>query len=289
MIKETVKDAIANGVYQLYRMGILKTNLKVKSIDETIDELLHTEKSLVRFGDSDIILIMGKNILREKANPDLIANMKRIIGYEHDGLMVSLYDIFGSLEMFQSASKHFWKDHLLLCRRVYEKYCSQKKEYCNTAVSRCYYMFQDKSRAGEQFSRIRQIWKDKDVVVVEGTGTHNGVGNDLLDTAASVERIIGPKTHAYQALDRILEKCRSYQKDRLFLVSLGSPAKVLVEKLFLDGYRVIDIGNLDMEYEWFLSGTLEKAPVKKHNITGEEANRAAGYIQYMKEIRAWIE
>lgn len=57
------------------------------------------------------------------------------------------------------------------------------------------------------------------------------------------------------------------------LLSLGVTAKFLAEDLYREGYRVIDIGNLDMEYEWFLQGTYDKVPVEKHKITGEEENK----------------
>ena len=62
----------------------------------------------------------------------------------------------------------------------------------------------------------------------------------------------------------------------------------LTEDLFLKGYRVIDIGNLDMEYSWFLMNAKEKIAIPKHSIVGIEANRKAGYLQYLDEIRQEI-
>ena len=51
---------------------------------------------------------------------------------------------------------------------------------------------------------------------------------------------------------------------------------------------MIDIGNLDMEYEWFLQGTYDKVPVEKHKITGEEENKKAGYLEYLEQIKVRI-
>ena len=136
--------------------------------------------------------------------------------------------------------------------------------------------------------KFRVVWNDKHVVVVDGPGSHNGVGNDLLDMAAGVERIICPPKDAYDFYQEILDGCRKFPKDRLFLLSLGVTAKFLAEDLYRDGYRVIDIGNLDMEYEWFLQKTYEKTPVKKHGITGEEENRKAGYAEYLEQIKLMI-
>lgn len=289
MIKRKVKGVIAQLVYLLYKYNILKTNINVQSIDETIEELLTTEKSLVRFGDGEMTMMMGRSLQLESHQHELAESMKRIIRYEHEDLMVAICDIFGDLGGYRKESQDFWKDHLVVRRKEYVKLCNSKKMYGNATISRCYYMYQDKSKCGQQFEKIRQIWKDKDVVIVEGSRTHNGVGNDLMDLAKSVKRIIGPSTNAYLRLEQIYEECRKYSKEHLILVSLGAAAKPLVERLYLDGYRVLDIGNLDMEYEWFLLKTENKVKIKKHEIEGKKANLEAGYGEYWEQIKVMLE
>ena len=51
MLKKKIKKIVAHSVYLLYKNKIFKNNIKVKTIDETIDELITTNKSMVRFGD----------------------------------------------------------------------------------------------------------------------------------------------------------------------------------------------------------------------------------------------
>ena len=114
------------------------------------------------------------------------------------------------------------------------------------------------------------------------------MGNDLLKTAAHVERIICPPQNAFASYAQILEACKACPAGTMFLLSLGVTAKFLAEDLFLSGYRVIDIGNLDMEYEWFLQGACDKIPLKKHEVVGEEENRKAGYLEYLEEIKVVI-
>ena len=123
---------------------------------------------------------------------------------------------------------------------------------------------------------------------MEGEKTHNGVGNDLLDTARSVERIICPPSNAYGAIPAILDACTAYDKDRLFLLSVGVAAKFLAVDLFERGYRVLDIGNLDMEYEWFVTRSPGKRKLAKHDLVTEEANRAAGHTAYLEQIKVRI-
>lgn len=284
-MKRKIKDILAAIAYFLYEKGILHNSIKVHSIDETIDELLHTNKSLVRFGDGEIVMIKGGDLMLQKASPEIAKGLTEILAYPYEDLMVTIPGIFDTLSDHRKASRQFWKDHLLFCRKTYEKYCNPDRIYYTTFVSRCYYYAKDRSNCGRWFAKIRKIWENKDVVVVEGTRTHNGVGNDLLDTAASVERIICPPRDAYGAIPRILEACETYDKDRLFLLSVGVAAKFLALELFQKGYRVLDIGHMDMEYEWYVRQTPDKCKIEKHEIESEDANREAGYTQYLSQVK----
>ena len=74
----------------------------------------------------------------------------------------------------------------------------------------------------------------------------------------------------------------------MFLVSLGPAAKQLVRDLYLNGYRAIDIGQLDYEYKLYLRGAKEKARpnktvVSKMDISKEESEK------YLSEILTRIE
>ena len=70
----------------------------------------------------------------------------------------------------------------------------------------------------------------------------------------------------------------------MVLLSLGAAAKPVTQNLFRKGYRALDIGNLDMEYEWFLQGALQKTKLAKHGIIGRSANLKAGYETYVREV-----
>ena len=55
---------------------------------------------------------------------------------------------------------------------------------------------------------------------------------------------------------------KTIQKDALILVSLGPAAKLIAYELFKSGYRVIDIGHIDMEYEMFIKKSEKIVEVK---------------------------
>lgn len=283
-MKRKIKDILAAIAYFLYEKGILHNRIQVHTVDKTIDELLHTEKSMVRFGDGEIVMIKGGSLMLQKASPEIAKGLAEILRYTEDDLIVTIPGIFETLSDHRKASRQFWRDHLLFCRKTYEKYCNPNRIYYSTFVSRCYYYLEDRSAAGAQFAKIRKIWENRDVVIVEGEKTHNGVGNDLFDTAGSIERIICPPSDAYGAIPAIMDACMKYEKDRLFVLSVGVAAKFLTVELFRRGYRALDIGNMDLEYEWYVRQSPGKMRIEKHEVIGEEANRAAGYTAYLEQI-----
>ena len=285
-LKDKIKEAVFHIAFEWKKKG--KTPIRVKSIDETIDDLIRSDKSLVRFGDAEIWIIEGRTTKFQNYDPQLAVRLKEIISYQTDDILVGIPDIFENLDPYTKKSRKFWEEHVFFSRKTYEKYCNRDKVYENAFFSRPYYIYEDKMQSAEWFKKIKEIWKGKDVVIVEGEGTHSGVGNDLLDTANAIERIICPGVNAYFAYDKIKGKCMEFDKGKLFLFALGNTAKLLVCDLVTEGYRAIDIGNLDMEYEWYLQKAESKVPVPKHSVTGREENLKAGYTAYLEQIRAEI-
>ena len=131
-MKQKIKDILAAIAYFLYEKGILHNRIKVHDIDETINELLHTEKSMVRFGDGEIVMIKGGDLMLQKASPEIAEGLRRILSYPDEKLMVTIPDIFETLSDHHSASRQFWRDHLLFCRKTYERYCDPGRSYYST-------------------------------------------------------------------------------------------------------------------------------------------------------------
>lgn len=287
-IKDKGKNFLSGFVYALYEKKMIRNKLLVNSIDETIDKLIHSEDSFVRFGDGEIQIIEGNAILLQDYDQTLAERLYEILQYRQEHVLVGIPDIFDSLDQYTDQSKRFWKEHLFLFRKTYLKYCNTDKVYENAFFSRLYYIYKDKEQSGRWFERVKEIWRDKNVVLVEGEGTHTGVGNDLMDTAAQVERILCPRTNAYRVYNDIRQACLQFGKDKLFLLAVGNTAKLLVSDLAEEGYRAIDIGNLDMEYEWYLHKDEQKGKVKKHSIIGIDANEESGYHEYLAEVRKRI-
>lgn len=284
-MKEIIKNWIAEVYFQFYGRKLKNQRLNVMSIDETIDELIDKQCSLIRFGDGELNLIGGNSITFQDYDKSLADQLMQVIAMDHDKILVCIPDIFGELNMYTVRSQKFWKEHLLFYRKKYYKYCRKDYVYGNAFISRCYYMIDDKEKCKTWFEKIRKVWENKKIVVVEGDVSRNGLENDLFNNVMSLERIICPSKNAYYVYEKIRTICHSYTKDTLFLLSIGAVSKILVKDLVDNGYRAIDIGNLDMEYYWFC----EKVDYKKHppkrNYTVDNADQNEDFLKYLSEIK----
>ena len=110
------------------------------------------------------------------------------------------------------------------------------------------------------------------MIFVEGALTRLGVGNDLFDNAAQIRRIEAPPVNSFDKYDEILAAALKYaEEDTLFLIAMGPSAGVLAYDLYKAGYQAIDIGHVDLEYEWFLNGDGKRSAVK-HKYNNEFPN-----------------
>ena len=242
--------------------------IQVKGIDETLDCIIENKSSLVRFGDGEINMLAGHSIPYQDYDEELASIMRDIIGQEsREDLVVCLPDAFTDRFKFTSWAIPFWKDHMDHYMDFYRELCSDSW-YGSTFVSRPYIDFEDKSQAKAQFEKLKSIWENRDLLIVEGATSRSGVGNDLFDEAKSIKRIICPSHSAFSRVHEIEEEIEKYAAGRLILCMLGPTAKVLAYHLSQKGYQVLDIGHIDSEYEWMKMGAETKVKFA-HKHTAE--------------------
>lgn len=192
----------------------------------------------------------------------MTVRLQEVLHTKEDDLLVAIADIYGSLERFTESAAEAVRHYLTPdVRAEHMELLESDRTYYDAFLSRPYVMFRDKEKAGERFDRLKRIWEGRDVMIIEGDKTRMGVGNDLFDNALSVSRIIAPSENAFRKYADILDVALTVGKDKLVLVSLGPTAKVLTYDLYIRGYQVIDIGHLDIEYEWFLRGVRERCNI----------------------------
>lgn len=286
--------------YLIFPMMFDKTykefsDYKIKSIEDTAKELLNTDKSIGRFGDGELSWMFGRNNginNFEQLSEKLSERLAEVFNSNDEGFMVTLPDAmsYADENKFTSDSMNFWKWYLIKNKKRLLSHLNSNTVYYNTSVTRPYMDYNYNKIADVTYKIIKEIWNDKKILIIEGSESRLGVTNSLFDNAKDIKRIECPSTNAFEAYDKIFDYANRFLKvhdDYLTLISLGPTATILSYDLFKNGHRSIDIGHIDVEYEWYLMGAKEKVnlPYKYVNeVNGGHSSLPVKDSKYLNEI-----
>lgn len=259
----------------------------VKATDETLDKIINDKCSVSRFGDGEFSLIYGENLKFQQSNEEISSRLKEILKSNSNKHIVCIPNVFGKIDWATDTAKIYWIKYLNLNRNKIYKILYKDKCYYDTQVTRLYIDLKDKVLVKNRFEKIKLLWKNREIVIVEGEKSRLGIGNDLFDSAKSIERIICPSINAYSKYNDILDAVLKQDKEKLILIALGPTATILAYDLSKEGYQAVDIGHIDIEYEWFLNGAKQKCPVKNKyigEINGGDIVQNIDDTQYFEQI-----
>jgi glycosyltransferase family protein len=243
--------------------------------EETVKYILEHGCSVVRFGDGEFNLMNGIGIKFQKSDDGLRARLKEIAAAQSaDKLLICVPNMFVPKkklkEMLADRSVKWWRKNLFLTRGLWYRNF-RGGPYGNTNMTRFYINVRHKERTAGHVSELKKIWENRDIVFMEGNKTHMGAGNDLFKSAKSIKRISCPSEDAFVCYDEILATAQKHiSKDELIICALGPTATVLCYDLSNLGYTALDLGHMDIEYEWFKMGATRKVAIK-----GKEVNESA--------------
>lgn len=270
----------------IYFFKSFRVPFKVLSIEESLDYIIEHNSSVVRFGDGELAIIQGENIGFQEKNEELANRLKEVLESNEENLLVCIPGVFSSLKAHTKSAQKFWKINLMKTRKYWYNLC-KNDFYLNAFISRPYIEIKNKENSKVYFEKISLLYKDKDVVLVEGKYSRLGVGNDLFKNVKSLKRILCPTKNAFLKYDEILKEVSKVSKDKLILLSLGPTAKVLAYDLYKKGYHVLDIGHIDLEYEWYLKKATKKIQIKNKFVNEVEEKSHLDELndqKYKKEI-----
>ena len=267
-------------------------NIKVKNANQSLDLILKHKMSVIRLGDGEFDCIRNKSIRYQEANEELAKRLKEILlKGTHDNTLVCVPDVFRKLDRYTQGRQslylwNFFPENHDLLKEMEER----NNLYGSTFLSRPYIMLKDKSKSTKTFDKLKEIWQDRDLLIVEGSLTRSGEGNDLFAGAKSIKRIICPNENAYAKIDQIEDAIRKNAENRLVLLMLGPTAKVIVDDLQDMDNQMIDLGHLDSEYEWYKMGTLYPVPLEnKHSAEFALGVTLEKDPEFDKEVVAKVE
>lgn len=265
----------------------------IRSIEETYEKIKRDHVSVSRFGDGEFKWMAGvpQNTF-QKPSKEMQQRLVEISKSNLKNHIVCLSDTFGDLKEYNAYAKEFWGCFMGMYRKSWMKFLKPGKVYYNTNMTRPYMDYVDKSPCKHRFCMLKEIWKDRDIVLIEGEKSRLGIGNDLFDSATSVKRILAPAINAFDKYDLILEQARMLDKKKLILIALGPTATILAYDLAKEGYQAIDIGHVDVEYEWFKMGAVSKVPLRNKYVNESLEGRDIGELEdeeYLSQIIGRVE
>ncbi len=269
--------------------------LKVMNSWETVDYILKNKCSIARFGDGEMDIMLGFGIGFQKSTKRLRKKLKSV--KTTDKCLAAIPNIFDkkffNRQNFKEKPYKFWRNVKFFTKPFYVHYFGGNKAIGDTNLSRFYLQFNDSSKVPEYVQHLKKMWDGRDLLFVEGEQTRLGMGNDFFSNAKSIRRILCPSKNAFDKFEEIKKAILDNAKqDDLVICALGPTATVLAFELS-DKLQVLDLGHIDIEYEWFLMGATEKVPVKNKyvNECGKEGRNPENEVDktYLSQIIQRIE
>ena len=284
--------------YQIYQNRLdsepyewnVKPTPKIQEGSRLLRKIAEDYSSLCRFGDGEFEMIRGK-IRPWFQRPDdrLGRRLKEVLFSEDIRINIAIPQNFHGFEKYKENAADNIRDYMHGdTRQDILELIDKDRIYYDAYVSRPYIIYKDRKNADERVPLFQAIWKDRDVMIVEGEFSRIGIGNDLLKGAGSVSRILCPSKNAWDRYDDILDSVlRAASKKSLICISLGPCATVLAYDLARAGYQALDIGQLDNEYEWYLRGAQTQIPIPGKmvaEVSGEQAFELSDEREYISQI-----
>ena len=252
-------------IIKLLRIHLL-LDYNIMSETQTLNTIIEKKCSIARFGNGEFDLLLRKvGNSYQQSNEELIHDLRAVLSSANEKLLVCIPHSLIRTSGYTKEAADYWNQWVLRygyqVQTLINSTVPRNYHFGDTQTTRPYIDWKEHSRAPRVFQRFKEIWRDKNIILAEGTHTRIGVGNDLLNDAKSVKRILCPAQNAYLSKSRIIEAIVSLHTDELVLLALGPTATILAYELTTMGIQALDIGHLDIEYEWFLSGANSKKAV----------------------------
>ncbi len=233
---------------------------RIMSLEETIHMIVHEQKSIARFGDGEFGLMFGDSRWRfQRTDEGLALRLRQVVTADTPDVLIGLNNFYGDLSHRTTQDADGIRSYITpAIRAQHMKLINTRRMYANACISR--------ATSWDMVKLQKKIWDKKDCVFIEGIQTRMGVGNDLFDNTRSIQRILCPAENAYDRYDEILAEAKKLPASKTLLIALGPTASVLAYDLALAGYHAIDIGHVDLSYEWLIRNKGAKTAVStKYN------------------------
>ena len=247
-----------------------RVELNILNSEQTVEYINTHLCSVARFGDGEFQMIQhylsgnGADSFNVDSfqgyNPELGKRLLDVLRSNCPGLLLCVpYPLIDS-SVYKGYDRVFFEREWL-GRKSFLKPLLSGRLIGDTTFTRFYLHRTDIADYKRYITALKDIWNKKNIVIVEGEFSRLGVGNDLFSNASSIQRVICPATNAFNCYSKILESVCKFANDKLVLLALGQTATVLVYDLEKAGFRALDLGHIDVEYEWWRMKVTDKVAI----------------------------
>ena len=283
-----------------YKFYVRKLGLKIASPEESVQMIISDRLSVARFGDGEFNLAFRhRGIGFQEYNNGLAKQLLEVmIGSKKSAVAVALPHGYCNTSEDRFKTKVFWWSYVVRNQSYIRRFQNSvgKQKILDTNFTRVITELKNKDKIHLIIENIKGIWKNKSILIVEGSGTQFGIGNDLLVKAAHISRIIAPAENAYTKINEIRQEINGFinsqqsLEDVVVLIALGPTATVLAYE-FGEIVQTIDIGHFDLQYEYLVNGSYDR--IKLNNRYDNEMINGASFLpsqnkKYQSEIIALI-
>lgn len=228
----------------------------IATAEDTLHELLSTQKSLVRFGDGEFITIEGGWLRFQRPDERLQARLIEVLESDDENIMIG-FDPWSWYKSPGTVREWDWiLDNYHALRAMIEPHLVKGKKYYDASVTLAY-----KSGAQpdeEWYAGWRSLWQEKDIAVICGAQIFDKLENNVFSNAKSIEYVYVPMRDAFAEYDSILQRAEKIREDKLICIIAGPTATVLAYDLTkLYHRRALDVGHLAKDYDFWKRGLTE--------------------------------
>ena len=297
------------GTYYRYiiyvRTRKIRKELCILDSISTIRYILEKKCSICRFGDGELRMIAyylknRDNITNynidsfQQYDVRLARKLLQVLLSDFSNCLVCIPYVFKKFSVYRKYEKFHFEREYCYYHKLMDKVYRERNNlnFGDSCFTRFYFHRTDIKDYVSYIQSLKQIWKNQDIVFLEGEKSRLGVGNDLFNNANSIQRFLLPTTNAFSKYDEILDAVKKMPKDKLYLIALGHTATVLAYDMAQLGYWAIDIGHVDIEYEWMRMNVDSKVAIPNKYVNEVPEGRISTELddpEYLSQIIGRIE
>ena len=272
-----------------------KKRWNIKTTRETIERIVQGY-SISRYGDGEFnIIFRKKSINFQEYDLELSNYLKVILNSSLPKHLVAIPRTLIEIKNLKDNEKYFWSRYYLKQKKKLKENISNKKVYFDSMISRFYMPYIKFEENIKDIENLINYFSNKKILIIEGENTRFGLGNSLLKDALEIQRVILPDKNGFKKYKIILDfVLNNFTKDNIILIALGPTATVLAYEFCKNGYQALDIGHMDVEYEWYLLKAKRKIDLQYKSVNEVSGVKEKEILDknleklYLKQIRKKI-